>query len=279
MPDTESAIPSPERLLKINPEQITGTDGALIGFEEEATALNKSERQVRRYCKLGLVPGAFRTPGGHWRVPKDENTVAMTKANILEMERCPKDIVKNKWLALSELDEPPLPEELPFGDERLHKMSPLQQETFLIMRTLASQNEEITAGTIADELGMTVPTFYEKVFSYKEFYAIVDRYQCLNNAHYDLYGEELLEMKRRRQGEQRLESFRSIRKRALKIARCKGAIPHQHSIDDEDVPENIDEDMPDKKRTATDVVGDVLFYTKYLKRVGVRLMLQAPKSE
>ncbi len=33
-----------------------------------AQELKKSPRQVRRYCELGLVPGAYMTKGGHWRV-------------------------------------------------------------------------------------------------------------------------------------------------------------------------------------------------------------------
>lgn len=25
-----------------------------------------------RWCELGKVPGAIRTPGGHWRIPRSE---------------------------------------------------------------------------------------------------------------------------------------------------------------------------------------------------------------
>jgi len=36
-----------------------------------ALQLGKSERTVRRWCDRGLVPGAYRTKGGHWRIPKE----------------------------------------------------------------------------------------------------------------------------------------------------------------------------------------------------------------
>jgi DNA-binding transcriptional MerR regulator len=32
-----------------------------------AAALGKDVRTVRRYCEQGLIPGAYRTKGGHWR--------------------------------------------------------------------------------------------------------------------------------------------------------------------------------------------------------------------
>jgi excisionase family DNA binding protein len=36
-----------------------------------ALQLGKSERTVRRWCDRGLIPGAYRTKGGHWRIPKE----------------------------------------------------------------------------------------------------------------------------------------------------------------------------------------------------------------
>ncbi|MEI6033936.1 MAG: helix-turn-helix domain-containing protein [Verrucomicrobiae bacterium] len=36
-----------------------------------ALQLGKSERTVRRWCDRGLIPGAHRTKGGHWRIPKE----------------------------------------------------------------------------------------------------------------------------------------------------------------------------------------------------------------
>ncbi|MCB2226678.1 MAG: helix-turn-helix domain-containing protein [Desulfarculaceae bacterium] len=35
-----------------------------------AEALGCSRRNISRYCLDGLFPGAFRTMGGHWRIPK-----------------------------------------------------------------------------------------------------------------------------------------------------------------------------------------------------------------
>jgi AcrR family transcriptional regulator len=33
-----------------------------------ARKLNKHPRTIRRWCELGLIPGAYRTKGGHWRI-------------------------------------------------------------------------------------------------------------------------------------------------------------------------------------------------------------------
>ena len=36
---------------------------------EFVAEMNVAERTARRWFKTGRVPGAFQTPGGHWRVP------------------------------------------------------------------------------------------------------------------------------------------------------------------------------------------------------------------
>ena len=52
-----------------------------------ADELEKSSRQVRRYCELGFVPGAYRTKGGHWRVRCGRRTLVMVRRSIREISR------------------------------------------------------------------------------------------------------------------------------------------------------------------------------------------------
>jgi transcriptional regulator GlxA family with amidase domain len=39
-----------------------------FSLPELARRLEKSPRTIRRWCERGLVPGAYRTTGGHWRI-------------------------------------------------------------------------------------------------------------------------------------------------------------------------------------------------------------------
>lgn len=52
-----------------------------------AIELEKTSRQVRRYCEQGLVPGAYRTKGGHWRVRCGRRTLVMVRRNIRDFTR------------------------------------------------------------------------------------------------------------------------------------------------------------------------------------------------
>jgi hypothetical protein len=54
-----------------------------------ALRLKKSTRTVKRYCELGLVPGAWRTNGetGHWRVPHGNKTVIAVRRRIKQFAR------------------------------------------------------------------------------------------------------------------------------------------------------------------------------------------------
>jgi excisionase family DNA binding protein len=42
-----------------------------IRLSEFAAAMGAARRTARRWLKAGRVPGAFQTPGGHWRVPRE----------------------------------------------------------------------------------------------------------------------------------------------------------------------------------------------------------------
>ncbi|UOF89525.1 helix-turn-helix domain-containing protein [Fodinisporobacter ferrooxydans] len=60
-------------LLSFNPESIQDSDEAIEGFYrvgEVAKKLGVSTQTVKRHCEEGRFPGATKTPGGHWRIPK-----------------------------------------------------------------------------------------------------------------------------------------------------------------------------------------------------------------
>jgi AraC-like DNA-binding protein len=41
----------------------------IISLALLARLLDRSPRTVREYCKKGIIPEAYETPGGHWRIP------------------------------------------------------------------------------------------------------------------------------------------------------------------------------------------------------------------
>lgn len=42
----------------------------MLSTGEVGRALRVAPATVKRWCEQGLVEGAFRTPGGHWRIPR-----------------------------------------------------------------------------------------------------------------------------------------------------------------------------------------------------------------
>ncbi len=44
-------------------------NGRSRGLQWAAVVFDKDPRTIRRWCEDGVFPGAFRTKGGHWRVP------------------------------------------------------------------------------------------------------------------------------------------------------------------------------------------------------------------
>jgi hypothetical protein len=55
-----------------------------------ASLLGNSPKTIRRYCEKGIVLGAFRTEGGHWRVSLSRKNVAAVRQAIADFERSPK---------------------------------------------------------------------------------------------------------------------------------------------------------------------------------------------
>lgn len=44
-------------------------EGRLLTIQQFAEAFAVTGDAVRLWCRDGLVPGAFQTPGGRWRIP------------------------------------------------------------------------------------------------------------------------------------------------------------------------------------------------------------------
>ena len=59
------------------------TQATALSTGKAAAALGVSRRTVTNWCETGRIAGAYKTPGGHWRVP------AETVARLTEKERGP----------------------------------------------------------------------------------------------------------------------------------------------------------------------------------------------
>lgn len=59
-----------------------------------ALARQKDLKTVRRWCKQGLVPGAYQTPGGHWRVPFE--SVYLPMPLVDKVARAPRSLMGNE---------------------------------------------------------------------------------------------------------------------------------------------------------------------------------------
>lgn len=46
-------------------------EGRLLNIAQFAAAFAVTDDAVRLWCRDGLVPGAFQTPGGRWRIPEE----------------------------------------------------------------------------------------------------------------------------------------------------------------------------------------------------------------
>jgi predicted site-specific integrase-resolvase len=54
---------------------------------ELATILRVDPKTVSRWCAAGKVPGAFQTPGGHWRVPGYVAALLMEGVPVTEIRK------------------------------------------------------------------------------------------------------------------------------------------------------------------------------------------------
>lgn len=124
-----------------------------------ATKLGKTARQVRDYCKAGLVPGARQTAGGHWRVDYQNDTVDKTRAAIGEFARVRSVPALTK--ALAKYFEAPPPS---YGDETpvlpfQHKnVKAIQLECAVAARLLLRMGQPINYSTLAKAIGRSWAT-------------------------------------------------------------------------------------------------------------------------
>ena len=61
---------------------------------EAAEILNVSDQTIRRMCDAGKFPGASRTYGGHWRIPREHFKVTLVQSR--QLERTSKIFEKNQ---------------------------------------------------------------------------------------------------------------------------------------------------------------------------------------
>ena len=177
-----------EILARVDIETIVGTNPASgwYGFEEEAQEfrelvllakkakakldkkrlagsleflaekLAKTSRQVREYCKKGLVPEAQQTAGGHWRVNYRDDTVATVRAAIGGSCRRRADgwLIKRlrKW---AEDDTPPSPDEVPFSLDRLKSRSLRAYLCAEAAHSLAAQKKKARVTAVAKMTGLS----------------------------------------------------------------------------------------------------------------------------
>ncbi|MBM7648073.1 excisionase family DNA binding protein [Bacillus ectoiniformans] len=74
----------------------------MYSTKEAAELLGLSDQTIRRMCEKGKFPGAVRTDGGHWRIPKENFKV--TKEQSQQIKYDLKDI-RQKALDGGEVDE------------------------------------------------------------------------------------------------------------------------------------------------------------------------------
>jgi hypothetical protein len=182
-------------LARCNPDDVSGTSAGIIGFKEEAEReramirearriveineinrrrgsldylayeLGKTSRQIREYCKKGLVPGATQTAGGHWRITYQSDTVDKVRAAIggFARRRKPKWLMQ-KLRAMFESDEP-LPEELMLP-EKLLKRARLTSEQYdfaAAAKSLVLLEKKVTVSAVAKLTGKSRPTVRKKL--------------------------------------------------------------------------------------------------------------------
>jgi hypothetical protein len=145
-----------------------------------AKRLRKSQRQVRRYCELGLIPGAFRTPNGHWRIPLRDGTVREAKTAITKFSRREKRIRNSrKWKMFTGTHPNSYEGELPLTDpapgegeapvpDKLAlriaaRKSPHYSNLYPYLVYAARNEGFITAKGLAEKLGISRATLYRRV--------------------------------------------------------------------------------------------------------------------
>lgn len=63
------SMPSISSYRRARRERRWEKSGRMHGLQWAALVFDKDQRTIRRWCERGVFPGAFRTAGGHWRIP------------------------------------------------------------------------------------------------------------------------------------------------------------------------------------------------------------------
>lgn len=158
-----------------------------------ARRLRKTARTVRRYCENGLVPGAFRTPKGHWRVNYNLQLVEAVRRAIEKFERNSKNkpgyVAKRANPSGRRLGKAVMDAELAYAlartagaytdeDERMQKKLPnwalgaahkKRRLTLLVAvaKHLAKDDGIVTANALASALRISRATLF-RLYSAKE---------------------------------------------------------------------------------------------------------------
>ncbi|HYG36576.1 MAG TPA: hypothetical protein VEC99_17415 [Clostridia bacterium] len=157
--DTNAALGIKARPVASYKDRKNLPEGSL---QHLAKKLGISQRQARRICEKGFVPGAFRTPGGHWRVPSTQNL--LNKVNAARKGK----IRRRGWLdhkkrsrKLAQCQLPPEPEELLHGI-KAYEMGPNRYNLLLAIRILHAAEKPVTVTGLAEEMGCSRSTLYRR---------------------------------------------------------------------------------------------------------------------
>ena len=158
-----------ERRKGIEPTPRT-PEGSLREF---ARLLEKSTKQIRRYCQCGLIPGAYQTPKGHWRVPYDPQSVEQAQERIAEFER-----KRDVFATSKELQEVCPDAEFDYDDlaidrqlvgkllKEMEELAPKQgrwkYELLAAANSLTWRELKLTKTSIAAQIGISRATLYRR---------------------------------------------------------------------------------------------------------------------
>ncbi|MCD7034599.1 helix-turn-helix domain-containing protein [Metabacillus sp. GX 13764] len=83
-------------------EEKPSNKAAGISPKEASIILGVSDQTIRRMCEKGKFPGAYKTDGGHWKIPSSHFKITKAQASQIELDI--KDIRK-KAIEGGEVDE------------------------------------------------------------------------------------------------------------------------------------------------------------------------------
>jgi hypothetical protein len=117
-------MPSAVRQKLIGERKVKSRDSLAIF----ALACHKDTQTIRRWCKAGIIPGAYQTPGGHWRVKWTPQKWKFVGERIANRTRQPKSVFHSRrWKTFKQQMFPVFKRKIPalFDlDAELHQVAP-----------------------------------------------------------------------------------------------------------------------------------------------------------